>query len=91
MAHEIHHFIGGRLVAGQRARTSRVFNPATGEETGGTCFLAEICVAPGGGTPPHIHHREDESFQMLEGTLAIQVGGNTIIAGAGDFALLPPA
>ena len=62
---------------------------ATGEETGGTCFLAEICVAPGGGTPPHIHHREDESFQMLEGTLMIQVGGNTITAQAGDFAYLP--
>jgi quercetin dioxygenase-like cupin family protein len=62
---------------------------ATGEETGGTFFLAEVWVAPGGGTPPHIHHRGDESFQMLEGTLMIQVGGNTITAQAGDFAYLP--
>ncbi len=62
---------------------------ATGEETGGAFFLAEIEVTPGGGTPPHIHHREDESFQVLEGSLTIQVGGNTITASAGDFAFLP--
>ncbi len=61
----------------------------TGEETGGDFFMAEISVAPGGGTPPHIHYREDESFHVLEGSLTIQVGGNTIIASAGDFAFLP--
>ncbi|MGO9323322.1 MAG: quercetin 2,3-dioxygenase [Terracidiphilus sp.] len=62
---------------------------ATGKETSGAFFLAEIEVAPGGGTPPHIHHREDEAFHLLEGSLTIQVGGNTITASAGDFAFLP--
>jgi quercetin dioxygenase-like cupin family protein len=47
----------------------------TGEETGGAFFMADLTVVPGGGTPPHIHHREDESFHLLEGTLTIQVGG----------------
>ncbi|MGH9589080.1 MAG: quercetin 2,3-dioxygenase [Terracidiphilus sp.] len=61
----------------------------TGEETGGAFFMAHISVAPGGGTPPHIHHREDESFHLLEGTLSIQVGGNTITALPGDFVYLP--
>lgn len=61
----------------------------TGKDTGGAFFMVEISVAPGGGTPPHIHHREDESFRMLEGTLTIQVGGDTITASAGDFAFLP--
>ncbi|MGH9615835.1 MAG: quercetin 2,3-dioxygenase [Acidobacteriaceae bacterium] len=61
----------------------------TGEETGGAFFMAEISVAPGGGTPPHIHHREDESFHLLEGTLTMQVGGDTIAAAAGDFVFLP--
>lgn len=61
----------------------------TGEESGGALFAAEISVAPGGGTPPHIHHREDESFRLLEGTLTIQVGGDTIAARAGDFIYLP--
>jgi quercetin dioxygenase-like cupin family protein len=61
----------------------------TGEETQGAYFLSEISVAPDGGAPPHIHHREDESFHLLEGTLTIQVGEDTIVASAGDFAYLP--
>ena len=61
----------------------------TGEETDGAFFMAEISVSPGGGTPPHIHSREDESFHLLEGMLTIQVGGDTITASAGDFVYLP--
>lgn len=61
----------------------------TGEETGGAFFLAEMIVPPGGGPPPHIHHREDESFQLLEGRLTVQVGGDTITALPGDFVYLP--
>lgn len=61
----------------------------TGEETDGAFFLADISVVPGGGTPPHIHSREDESFHLLEGTLSIQVGGDTITASPGDFVYLP--
>jgi quercetin dioxygenase-like cupin family protein len=61
----------------------------TGKETGGAFFMADISVAPGGGTPPHIHHREDESFRLLEGSLTVQVGGDTITASAGDFVHLP--
>jgi catechol 2,3-dioxygenase-like lactoylglutathione lyase family enzyme len=34
----------------------------TGEQTGGTFFLAELSVPPGGGPPPHIHRREEETF-----------------------------
>lgn len=62
---------------------------STGEETNGAFFMAEISVSPGGGTPPHIHSREDESFHLLEGMLTIQVGGDTISASAGDFVYLP--
>jgi hypothetical protein len=48
----------------------------TGEETGGAVFMAELSVPPAGGPPPHIHHREDESFYVREGTLAIRMGQN---------------
>ncbi len=61
----------------------------TGKETGGAFFMADISVAPGGGTPPHIHNREDESFHLLEGTLTIHVGEDTITASAGDSVYLP--
>lgn len=61
----------------------------TGEETDGAFFMAEISVPPGGGVPPHIHSREDESFHLLEGTLTIRVGGDTITASAGDSVYLP--
>jgi quercetin dioxygenase-like cupin family protein len=61
----------------------------TGNDTGGAFFLAEMFVPPGGGPPPHIHQREDESFHVLEGTLTVQVGEDTITASPGDFVLLP--
>jgi quercetin dioxygenase-like cupin family protein len=61
----------------------------TGEETGGAFFMAEGLVLPGGGPPPHVHSREDESFYLLEGTLTVQVGGRTLQASPGDFVYLP--
>ena len=61
----------------------------TGEQTGGAFFMAEVSVVPGGGNPPHIHHREEECFYLQEGTLTIQVGGKTQTASAGDFIRLP--
>lgn len=61
----------------------------TGEETNGAFFMADISVAPGGGTPPHIHHREDETFHLLAGRLTVQVGGDTITASPGDLVFLP--
>jgi|SRR5215471_1762989 len=61
----------------------------TGEQTGGALFMAEVSVPPGGGTPPHIHHREEEMFYLQQGTLTIQVGGKTLNASPGDFVCLP--
>jgi quercetin dioxygenase-like cupin family protein len=57
----------------------------TGEESGGAFFMAEVLVPPGGGVPPHVHSREEESFYLQEGTLAMQVGGKTLNASPGDF------
>lgn len=61
----------------------------TGAETGGAFFMAEASVAPGGGPPPHVHSREDESFYLQHGTLALQVGGKALNASAGDFIHIP--
>jgi len=52
----------------------------TGAQTGGAFFLGETQVAPGGGPTPHIHHREEESFYVQQGTLALNVGGKELMA-----------
>ena len=46
-------------------------------------------VAPGGGPPPHIHHFEDETFYMLEGSATFRAGGQTIHAKPGDCIHVP--
>jgi len=61
----------------------------TGKKTKGAFFLSEIFVPPGGGPPPHIHYREDESFHVLEGTLTIQIGEDILTASPGDSVYLP--
>jgi len=61
----------------------------TGEESGGSYFTLEVHVGPGNGPPPHIHHREEEQFYILEGELTFRVGEQTIRASAGDFVHIP--
>ena len=61
----------------------------TGKESGGSSFTAEVRVGPGNGPPPHIHHREEEQFYILEGELTFQVGDLTLKASAGDFVYIP--
>jgi quercetin dioxygenase-like cupin family protein len=61
----------------------------TGAETGGAYFAMEALVPPGGGPPPHVHHREDETFYILEGQCSIRLGDDWITARAGDFVNVP--
>jgi quercetin dioxygenase-like cupin family protein len=61
----------------------------TGEETGGAYFVMEALVPPGGGPPPHIHTREDETFYVLDGQVEFLLGEETIVAGPGDFVNVP--
>ena len=61
----------------------------TGAQSDGAYFILEAFVPPGGGPPPHIHHREHESFYLLEGTVCLTVAGETIRASKGDFAHIP--
>jgi quercetin dioxygenase-like cupin family protein len=62
---------------------------ATGDDTDGKYALFEVYVPPGGGPPPHIHSREEESFYVLEGEITFQVGDQRIVAKAGTFANMP--
>ncbi len=62
---------------------------ATSEETGGRYSMFEAIVLPGGGPPPHIHRREDETFYILEGEITFQIGGERRVAGPGTFVHMP--
>lgn len=58
---------------------------AIGEETGEAYALCEVIVAPQGGTPPHRHSRENESFYVQEGEIEFQLEQQTLTATAGMF------
>ncbi len=67
----------------------RVTLKLTGDESEGTCAAVEISTPPQVGPPLHVHHREDETFYVLEGMYEIRVGGRIIPAPPGTFAFLP--
>ena len=60
-----------------------------GRDTGGVVSVVESHDVPGGGPPPHIHRREDETFQVLEGDYEFTVAGKTFIAGKGATIFAP--
>lgn len=60
-----------------------------GRDTGGRLSAVESRDVPGGGPPPHIHHREDETFQVLEGEYEWTVGGKTFVAPKGTTIFAP--
>ncbi len=61
----------------------------TSAESNGGVFFAEVVVSPGGGPPPHRHSHEEESFYILEGTLTLLLGNETVTASPGDFVQIP--
>ena len=60
-----------------------------GRETGGILSVVESHDVPGGGPPPHVHHREDETFQIIEGEYEWTVGGKKFVAKKGDTIFAP--
>jgi mannose-6-phosphate isomerase-like protein (cupin superfamily) len=68
---------------------SRMTIKATGDRTGGAFGLTEVVVPPGFSPPLHVHHREDESFYVLEGELTVRCGDDTYRGTAGSFLSLP--
>jgi quercetin dioxygenase-like cupin family protein len=62
---------------------------ATGEETQGQFALIEAVGRRGNVPPPHIHHREDEIFYVLEGEIVVTVEDRTINVTPGNLIFLP--
>jgi quercetin dioxygenase-like cupin family protein len=59
------------------------------EQTGGAYSLFEVASRPGVGPQPHVQHREDESFYLLEGEYEFLVEGRVFRAGAGSLIYIP--
>lgn len=61
----------------------------TATQTDGLMSIVEVTEPPGAEAPLHVHHREDETFWILEGDVTFEVGGTTFEAGPGDVAFGP--
>ena len=59
----------------------------TGAQTGGAYAVFDFYVPAGGGTPPHVHSREDEAFLVVDGEFEFVVKGEPTRLGPGGFLL----
>lgn len=64
---------------------------AAADQTQGAYSLVEVTVAPSPapGPPPHIHKSEEEAVFVLEGTVNVQIGDETVVGEPGAFVFLP--
>jgi mannose-6-phosphate isomerase-like protein (cupin superfamily) len=46
----------------------------SGEDTSGAYAIFDFWIPPGHGSPPHVHHREDETFIVQQGELTFFIG-----------------
>ncbi len=77
----------GRTVRMPRAQL--VTRKVSSDQTGGAYSLFEVTVGPGGGEGPHVQHREDECFYVLEGRFGFVAEGERIEAGPGSLVYVP--
>lgn len=66
------------------------FLDASADEAGGRLRM-EVTVAAGAVSPPrHIHRREEERFEVLDGQVTVLVGSDTMLLNAGGTCRVPP-
>lgn len=79
-------------------RSREIHNPLTGEhltflksgkETGGELLQAQVRLDPHGKVPIHAHARQDERVEVLDGTVAVRIGGQERTLATGDSAEVP--
>jgi quercetin dioxygenase-like cupin family protein len=61
----------------------------TGEDTNGGLTVVELTMGAERMTPRHVHHREEETFHVLEGALTFHIGDSVVQAGPGDIVVGP--
>jgi len=81
----------GRTGERLRLGASEALILAGGSDGIGSLTVVEMEVAPGfAGPPPHLHDKLIDSFYVLEGTLHVRLGEESLDAEAGSYALVPP-
>ena len=61
----------------------------TAGQTGGAYSLFEEAVQPGEGASPHIHHREDECFYVVEGEIEFRLNEEIVATTSGSVVYVP--
>jgi mannose-6-phosphate isomerase-like protein (cupin superfamily) len=61
----------------------------TGEDTGGAFDYFIVEVAPKGGPPLHVHHKQEETIHVLKGRYKIRIGDDIFYCNESGFAYLP--
>ncbi len=62
----------------------------TSADTGGEVLEVELELAPDGHVPAmHVHPRQEERFEVLEGTMSFRLGRRKITAGPGETVVVP--
>jgi mannose-6-phosphate isomerase-like protein (cupin superfamily) len=61
----------------------------TGEDTGGAFDYFIVEVAPRGGPPVHVHHKQEETIQIVKGRYKVRIGDEIFYLQEGGFAYLP--
>ena len=61
----------------------------TGEDTGGAFDYFIVEVAPHGGPPLHVHHKQEETIQVVKGRYKVRIGDDNFLLEVGGFAYLP--
>ena len=69
--------------------SNRITIKARAGNTGGAYGLFEAELPAGFSPPLHIHHREDESFWILEGEFSVRCGDRTFGASPGAYVFAP--
>ena len=70
-------------------REARIAVLVAGEETAGRCGLVQTVEERGAKPPRHLHHREDETLYVIEGSLSVWVAGEWLEVPAGTAVFLP--
>jgi quercetin dioxygenase-like cupin family protein len=80
---------GLRVRSTSSTREANVAVLVRGEETAGRCGLVETVEERGAQPPRHLHHSEDETLYVIEGSLSVWVAGEWVEAPAGTALFLP--